>query len=111
MMYFIIRYPIILFLIGQIGLNIQAGVPDHKEKKGNFLSVKGQSFFMNDQPFDMWGIRVASASQTEELTNHLIAQLDDYHAYGVNTIDVFFQGSSGGFSDPFLKNGKKIKKD
>ncbi len=66
---------------------------------------------MNDKPFDMWGIRVASASQSEVLTDHLIAQLDDYRHYGINTIDVFIQGSSGGFSDPFLKNGKKLKRD
>lgn len=66
---------------------------------------------MNDQHFDMWGIRVASASQSDELTDHLIAQLDDYRRYGINTIDVFFQGSSGGFGDPFLKNGKQIQKD
>lgn len=110
-MYFIIRYQLILFLICQLTLITQAGVPDHKERMGNILSVKGQFFFMNDKPFDMWGIRVASASQSEELTHHLIAQLDDYKRYNVNTIDVFIQGSSGGFSDPFLKNGKKIKKD
>jgi hypothetical protein len=56
------------------------------------------------------GISVASASQSDSLTDHLIAQLDDYRRYGVNTIDVFFQGSSGGFSDPFLKKRKAIEK-
>lgn len=76
----------------------------------NTLSVNGNLFSMNGKPFDMWGIRVASASQSDSLTDHLIAQLDDYLRYGVNTIDVFFQGSSGGFSDPFLKNGKSIDK-
>jgi hypothetical protein len=79
-------------------------------KKGNQLSVQKHLFFMNGKPFDMWGLRVASASQSDSLTDHLIAQLDDYHRYGINTIDVFFQGSSGGFSDPFLKNGKAIEK-
>lgn len=80
------------------------------QQNGNRLSVEGHLFVMNDEPFDMWGIRVASASQSDSLTAHLIAQLDDYRRYGVNTIDVFFQGSSGGFSDPFLKNGKAIDK-
>jgi hypothetical protein len=75
----------------------------------NVISARGNLFFMNNEPFDMWGMRVASASQTEELTEHLIAQLDEYHKYGINTIDVFLQGSSGGFSDPFLENGNKIQ--
>jgi hypothetical protein len=81
------------------------------KKEDNVLSVKGTLFYMNDHPFDMWGLRVASASQSDELTDHLIKQLDDYHQHGVNTIDVFFQGSSGGFSDPFLRNGKQIQTD
>lgn len=78
-------------------------------KKEAALSVKGNSFYMDNEPFDMWGIRVASASQSDALTDHLIAQLDDYKQYGVNTVDVFFQGSSGGFSDPFLHNGTEIE--
>jgi fructose-1-phosphate kinase PfkB-like protein len=32
----------------------------------------------------------------------------NYKAVGINTISVFLQGSSGGFSDPFLENGKSI---
>ena len=79
--------------------------------KQQVLSVKGHLFYLNDKPFDMWGIRVASASQSEALTKHLIAQLDDYKRYAINTIDVFLQGSSGGFSDPFTQNGKQINAD
>ena len=79
-------------------------------QKASTLTVQEDLFFMNGKAFDMWGIRVASASQSDSLTDHLIAQLDDYRQYGVNTIDVFFQGSSGGFSDPLLKNGKEIEK-
>src|SRR5690554_5775116 len=109
MMYFMIRYQLLLFLICQVIPTAHAVARD--AKNDNILSVKGHFFFMDDKPFDMWGIRVASASQSEALTDHLIAQLDDYLSYGVNTIDVFIQGSSGGFSDPFLKNGKKIEKD
>ncbi len=72
------------------------------------ISVEGEKFLLNKVSFDMWGIRVASASQTDELTEHLIAQLDDYKAHGVNTITVFLQGSSGAYSDPFQKNGRKV---
>jgi len=74
------------------------------------LTIQEDRFYMDNQPFEMWGIRVASASQTDSLTNQLISALDSYKAYGVNTINVYLQGSSGKFSDPFSKNGKKIDK-
>jgi hypothetical protein len=67
----------------------------------NQLMIEGDRFLMNGKPFEMWGVRVASGSQTEEFTDGLIASLDDYMAHGVNTITLFVQGSSGGFSDPF----------
>ncbi len=53
----------------------------------------------------MWGMRVASASQTQALTDSLIANLDAYKDNGLNAITVFYQGSSGGASDPFTANG------
>ena len=81
------------------------------DRQGKTLAVVGDAFLLDGKPFDMWGIRVASASQSDSLTDHLIAQLDDYYRYGVNTIDVFFQGSSGGFSDPFIDNGRSIEKE
>ena len=75
---------------------------------GNLLTVEGDRFHLNGKPYNMWGIRVASASQNQDLTDKLIANLDDYKSYGVNTVTVFVQGSSGGFSDPFSPDGKNI---
>jgi hypothetical protein len=75
------------------------------------LTIKGNQFYWSDQKFPMWGIRVASASQTDSLTNQLIGQLDDYKLNGINVVSVFVQGSSGGYSDPFLDDGKQIKAD
>lgn len=72
------------------------------------ITIQNERFLLNNKPFEMWGIRVASASQSDSLTHHLVSMLDDYKKYGVNTINVYIQGSSGGFSDPFSKNGKKI---
>ena len=72
------------------------------------LSVRGRQLLQDDRPFDMWGIRTASASQSTELTDHLIAQLDEYLAHGVNSISVYYMGSSGGYSDPFSADGKSI---
>jgi hypothetical protein len=75
------------------------------------IQVQGQRFTLDDRPYDMWGIRVASGSQTQELTDHLIAQLDDYRAHGVNTIAVYYMGSSGGYSDPFSSDGRRMDPD
>jgi len=72
------------------------------------LSVKGNRFLLDDKPFEMLGLRVASASQSDSLTNYLIDQLDDYHSVGLNSISVFVQGSSGGYSDPFSTDGSNI---
>jgi sugar phosphate isomerase/epimerase len=75
---------------------------------GATLAVSGRTFTLDGKPFDMWGIRTASASQSQELTDHLLAQLDEYRAHGVNTVDVFFMGSSSGYTDPFSPDGSAI---
>ena len=75
------------------------------------LTIDKQSFFLDEKPFDMWGVRVASASQKEIYTKSLIANLDDFKAAGINTLSVFLQGSSGGYSDPFKDGGMNIEKE
>ncbi len=72
------------------------------------LELDGEAFLLDEIPFDMWGVRVASASQKEAYTSDLISNLDDYKANGINCISVFFQGSSGGYSDPFGEHGSTI---
>jgi hypothetical protein len=72
------------------------------------LTVDARRFFLDGRPFDMWGIRVASATQSEALADHLIAQLDDYQRHGVNTVSVYLMGSSGGYSDPFSPDGASL---
>lgn len=69
------------------------------------LSIEGDRFQFNGEWFDMWGIRVASAAGTDEYTDRLIEALDDYIAYGVNAVTVFYMGSSGGHYDPFTADG------
>jgi hypothetical protein len=64
------------------------------------LGIRGRTFILDGKPFDMWGIRTASASQSHQLKEHLIAQLEEYLAHGVNTVDVFYMGSSGAYSLP-----------
>ncbi|MHA7627857.1 hypothetical protein [Corallococcus sp. M7] len=72
------------------------------------LTTQGNQFRLDGAPFDMWGIRVASASQTQVNTDHLLAQLDDYLEHGVNTVTVFYAGSSGGNSNPFTNQGLTV---
>ncbi len=72
------------------------------------LTIKGNQFYWETHMLPMWGIRVASASQSDSLTRHLIDQLDDYKQSGINVLSVFVQGSSGGYSDPFSPDGKQI---
>ncbi|MCD6354744.1 MAG: cellulase family glycosylhydrolase, partial [Prolixibacteraceae bacterium] len=75
------------------------------------LSIKGHFFYLDGKPFDMWGVRVASASQNDAFTKELISNLNDYKMVGINTITVYLQGSSGGFSEPFFNNGSSINSE
>lgn len=69
------------------------------------LTTAGDGFLLDGKPFKLWGVRTASASQSPAATQHLIAQLDDYARHGLNAVTVFYQGSSGGYSNPFSGDG------
>lgn len=75
------------------------------------LSISGTAFVLDGNRFDMWGIRTASASQTPESTASLIANLDAYRAHGVNTVSLYYMGSSAAYSDPFSPDGTSIAAD
>ena len=69
------------------------------------IEIVGTEFLYNGQPFDMWGIRTSSAVIEAGNTTKLIAALPDYKLHGINTVTVFYQGSSGGSHDPFTSDG------
>jgi len=92
---------VFLFFLSYSGLSIHAQV----------LSIECHSFYLDKKPFDMWGVRVASATQSNDYTNSLISNLDNYKTAGINSISVFLQGSSGGYTDPFENGGLEIQKD
>jgi hypothetical protein len=75
------------------------------------LKVEGERFLLDGQPVDLWGIRVGSATMDDKLCQHLIDQLDEYRAHGVNAITVFYMGCSGGYCDPFTPDGRDIDGD
>ncbi|HET7768878.1 MAG TPA: hypothetical protein VFN74_08870 [Chloroflexota bacterium] len=60
------------------------------------------------QPLEVWGVRVASAAAREDWTKAQIDALDDYKRHGVNTLTVFYQGSSGGHVQAFSDDGREI---
>jgi hypothetical protein len=72
------------------------------------LGIRDGVFTRDGEAFQLWGIRVASAAQTAEDTAHLLAQLDDYQRHGVNSFTVFYQGCSGGYSNPFSTDGREV---
>ena len=72
------------------------------------LTVTGNAFQLDGAPFDMWGIRTASATYTQAQTDHLIAQLDTYRAHGVNTVAVYYMGSRNANYDPFSTDGTSV---
>ena len=72
------------------------------------LEVAGEAFVMGGRPFDLWGIRVASAAVSDAGCAALLASLDDYLAYGINTIAVFLQGSGGGSIRAFSEDGARL---
>lgn len=85
-----------------------AGTAEAQTAAERRVTADGNRFLLDGQPFDMWGIRVASATKDQNTTNHLIEQLDDYKAHGVNAVTVFYQGSSGGYYNPFSSDGLSI---
>ena len=63
---------------------------------GNVFSVKGQKTYLNDKEFLVIGLRCSNALISDATTDGLIAYLDLFKSYGVNTISVFFMGSRFG---------------
>ena len=53
------------------------------------------------RPFDMWVTRLANALMDSRFTDRVVANLDDYLRYGVNTLEVSIQGGNLGYG----KNG------
>jgi hypothetical protein len=79
--------------------------------KANNLVIKGDLFYLNDQHFEMLGLRTASATQNDAFMHKLLNALDEYEEVGLNAVSIYLQGSSGGYSDPFSKDGKTINED
>lgn len=65
---------------------------------GNLIRLDGDVVKMN-------GLRAAAATQTRANTEHLISQLDEYKAHGLNAVAVFYAGARYNHSTPWSSDG------
>ncbi|MCT9098020.1 hypothetical protein [Haloarchaeobius sp. HME9146] len=82
-----------------------------RRSDGPTVTTDGNRFRLDGELVDLWGIRTASATATDEQCQHLIDQLDDYTAHGVNAVTVFYMGCMGANYDPFAPDGSSIDPD
>ena len=68
------------------------------------LTITNDRLLLDGAPIKLWGIRTAS----DAYCAHLIAQLDEYLAHGVNAVTVFYMGCKGAHYDPFSRDGGRI---
>lgn len=71
----------------------------------NTLSISGEDIFLNSSPVKLIGLRCSNALVSDASTDDLIAHLDVYKSYGLNTISVFFMGSRFGDVKGYLPDG------
>jgi hypothetical protein len=69
------------------------------------VSVQGSQILVNGTPSTLFGFRVASAAMRDDWTDELIGQLDTWRDKGVNSFIVWLQGSSGGYTPVFTRDG------
>jgi len=73
------------------------------------VSVSGNRIRVDSTPVRLWGVRAASATQTESLKNKLITALATWSTTPMNCVTVFYQGSSGGNSRAFSTDGTSFE--
>ncbi len=60
------------------------------------LAVSGSQILLDGRPIKIIGLRCSNALISDVTTDDLIAALDRYRSYGVNTVSVFLMGSRFG---------------
>jgi hypothetical protein len=62
----------------------------------NIFSVKGEKTFLNDEEIILRGLRFSNALISDKAVDELIANLDTFAYYGINSFSVYLQGSRFG---------------
>ena len=60
------------------------------------FTVRGTETYLDRQPLLVKGLRCSNALVSDAATDELIAHLDEFASYGVNTVSAFFMGSCFG---------------
>ncbi len=60
------------------------------------FSVRGEKTYLNGREFLVKGLRCSNALISDSATEQLIASLDTFASYGVNTVSVYLMGSRFG---------------
>jgi len=87
----IVYFAVLLFA----GLLVQAGT----------VRVEGDQVLFDGRPVDLIGVRCSNALMSDRTTDELIAALDLYQSYGLNTVSVFLMGSRFGDIKGYLPDG------
>lgn len=69
------------------------------------VTVSGDRILQNDNAVKVLGLRCSNALISDAATGDLIAALDLYRSYGVNTVSVFLMGSRFGDVKGYLPDG------
>ena len=69
------------------------------------FTVRGDKTFVNEQRIIVKGLRCSNALVSDESAEELIANLDTFASYGINTVSVFFMGSRFGDVKGYEKDG------
>jgi len=70
------------------------------------LSVRQDALYVGTGHIEPWGIEVAGALDSDELTDAMIANLPQYAKFGVNTVSVSIQSPN---SRAFSMDGKRLE--
>ncbi|MBN2411501.1 DUF5060 domain-containing protein [candidate division KSB1 bacterium] len=69
------------------------------------FTVKESRTCLNDKPILVVGLRCSNALLSNNSTESLIARLDEFKSYGVNTVSVYFMGSRFGDVKGYNRDG------
>lgn len=69
------------------------------------VTIHGEQILYNGQPIKIVGLRCSNALINDDTTDDLIASLDTYRSYGVNTVSVFLMGSRFGDVQGYRPDG------
>ena len=71
-------------------------VNENRYTPENFFSVRGGKTFLNNEEILLRGLRLSNALISDNAVNELIAYLDTFSYYGINSFSVYLQGSRFG---------------